>query len=671
MIDPIDQLNRLAELWWIWTVGMFWQVGLLILIVACLDAMVRKWAWPQIRYALWLLVLIKLLLPPDLHLASSVSSKLPSMAAQVFSTHTIVPESERLVSFSIVEASTGTSVGMNAVTPPRRAVGLRDKDLAADPPVFASPPPVKPSWQCYALALWCLGMLVLSTWLWGKLRGLRRGVSDASGNESLAASLDRLVPQCAEQLGLSRVPEIRLTRSILCPAVTGIFRPVLLMPVDFLSKLSPKSTEHMLLHEFAHIKRGDLYVHGVYMILQIVYWYNPLLWLVSRQMHHLREICCDATVAQHLKDRTMEYRQTLLDIAKRYVARSVEPGLGLLGLFEGSNRLAVRLNCLKRETGRYPRVRAAMALGVVVLMMVCVLPMAQAHNEEIAAEPPALEQSDESVARQMAALATQIEGLELERQQLQRQMAKLQDQSRHGKRPVAHQTPQAIFVESLLRRIRPDLRAREQAKLAAEAAAQRAQDDLLALETLQLASRKARGIQTTQRQSDESREPEKQEKNWRQWQQEMEAWAQRMEDYGRRMEAWTKSPQFQAFQQRVENQAEVWSPEVQRLLPPHRDSRGLAPGLSPPQLPPASTLPALPRVPTLSPLPVLPLRPSVPPTVPEPLFPDLRVEKPVVLPTPAVQVAPHAASDQPGLRSMQHPRRSLHLDRWRLECERR
>ena len=367
----VEQLNRIAELWWIWTVGMFWQVGLLIVIVACLDALVRKWAWPQIRYALWLLVLIKLVLPPDLHLPSSVSSKLPSMAAQVFNAQTSVPEPESLVSFSIVEASTGTSVGMNAVTPPRRAVGLMDKDPAADPPVLASPPPpVKPSRQCYALALWCLGMLVLSTWLWGKLRGLRRGVSDASGNEFLPVSLERLVPQCAEELGLSRVPEVRLTRSILCPAVTGIFRPALLMPVDFLSRLSPKSTEHMLLHEFAHIKRGDLYVHGVYMILQIIYWYNPLVWLVSRQMHHLREICCDATVAQHLKDRAMEYRQTLLDIAKRYVARSVEPGLGLLGLFEGSNRLAARLNCLKRGTGRYPRVRAGLAGGLVVLMVV-------------------------------------------------------------------------------------------------------------------------------------------------------------------------------------------------------------------------------------------------------------------------------------------------------------
>ncbi len=46
MIDP---LNRIAALWWTWMSGMFWQVGLLVAIVACLDALMRRWAWPQVR----------------------------------------------------------------------------------------------------------------------------------------------------------------------------------------------------------------------------------------------------------------------------------------------------------------------------------------------------------------------------------------------------------------------------------------------------------------------------------------------------------------------------------------------------------------------------------------------------------------------------------------------
>lgn len=98
-----------------------------------------------------------------------------------------------------------------------------------------------------------------------------------------------------------------------------------------------------------------------------------------------------------------------LDIAKRYVARSVEPDLGLLGLFEGSIRLEARLNCLKRGAGRCPRVRAAMAVGMVVLMMVCALPMAQAQEEAVEAESATAEQSDPNVARQMEALEIQTQ----------------------------------------------------------------------------------------------------------------------------------------------------------------------------------------------------------------------------------------------------------------------
>jgi len=105
----------------------------------------------------------------------------------------------------------------------------------------------------------------------------------------------------------------------------------------------------------------------------------------------------------------MEYRQLLLDITKWYMARSIEPGLGLLGLFEGSNRLGARLNCLKRGAGRCPRVRAAMAVGMVVLMMVCVLPMAQAQEEAVETESATAEQSDPNVARQMEALEIQTQ----------------------------------------------------------------------------------------------------------------------------------------------------------------------------------------------------------------------------------------------------------------------
>jgi hypothetical protein len=139
----------------------------------------------------------------------------------------------------------------------------------------------------------------------------------------------------------------------------------------------------MLLHELAHIKRGDLVMHSLYMLLQIVYWYNPLLWLVRRHMHHLRELSCDGTVAELLRERTPAYRQTLLETARRMLTTSVEPGLGLLGLFEDSNHLLVRLNWLTKPTWRYSTMKRAIVATIALLMFACVLPMAQARSRHL------------------------------------------------------------------------------------------------------------------------------------------------------------------------------------------------------------------------------------------------------------------------------------------------
>ncbi len=79
----IEQTNHLAELWWNWMSAMFWQVGLLIVLIALLDLLIRKWAWPQLRYALWSLILIKLILSPALSSPSGLAPKLRPYLTQV------------------------------------------------------------------------------------------------------------------------------------------------------------------------------------------------------------------------------------------------------------------------------------------------------------------------------------------------------------------------------------------------------------------------------------------------------------------------------------------------------------------------------------------------------------------------------------------------------------
>ena len=55
---------------------MLWQVSLLIIVIGAIDRLIRSWAWPEVRHALWLLVIIKLLVPPGWSFSGAVFPRL-------------------------------------------------------------------------------------------------------------------------------------------------------------------------------------------------------------------------------------------------------------------------------------------------------------------------------------------------------------------------------------------------------------------------------------------------------------------------------------------------------------------------------------------------------------------------------------------------------------------
>src|SRR5438034_9907891 len=100
------------------------------------------------------------------------------------------------------------------------------------------------------------------------------------------------------------------------PAVCGLWRPVILVPHELADKLSALQLRAALLHELAHIKRGDVLVHYAQTLLQILYWWHPLLWLANARIRHAREQAVDETVMVALGGEAEAYPTTLLEVAK-------------------------------------------------------------------------------------------------------------------------------------------------------------------------------------------------------------------------------------------------------------------------------------------------------------------------------------------------------------------
>jgi beta-lactamase regulating signal transducer with metallopeptidase domain len=351
---------------------MLWQAAVLILVVSLIDVAIRKWAWPQVRYALWLLVLIKLVIPPAWSMTSGVVPRIFPDAQQQLTQRISGGfrdgDEAKLSGESTLQPESGSTTADSPPIAASATAGPSHTRLGADS--------IKPVWQLYSLGVWILGMGLFVMLLTSRIKKLRRWHREQREKKTIPVWFHELLVRTAQRLKLERLPAIVFSDEVVTPAVYGVFHPVLLLPALYVDTLTREEAEHVLLHELAHLKRGDLVVHGFGLLLHLVYWFNPLMILVSKQIKHVREICCDLTIANLLREKTAQYRQTLLNTARALLTESVEPGMGLLGVFEEPYRLVVRLKWLEKNTWRNRTAMIATVCCVILIMVPLVLPMA-------------------------------------------------------------------------------------------------------------------------------------------------------------------------------------------------------------------------------------------------------------------------------------------------------
>lgn len=296
-----------------WT--QFWQVTVLIVVVATMARTVAR-NRPHLAYALWLVVLVKCVMPP-----------LWASPSGVFCW--IQPAHEE--SASALTAEIGTTFEAPPATVNLLARGLLTAQRDDMPATIRSTSGVDWSerFLLVGLALWVSGAIFslhLSVWRWQRcLRTARRDGKEASGE--LSESTQAL----ASRLGQRRPVRVILTRGRLGPAVTGVFRPTLLIPEGMLNGKTSEEIEPILAHELIHIRRGDLWAGLLQTVVQALWWFHPMVRWAVRQAMAEAERCCDEAVLAELGCKPKQYARGLLDVLQYktdWVPAPAFPGAG-------------------------------------------------------------------------------------------------------------------------------------------------------------------------------------------------------------------------------------------------------------------------------------------------------------------------------------------------------
>ena len=209
-------------------------------------------------------------------------------------------------------------------------------------------------------AAWLLGVSTIITVAWvGYRRTMRRIATDAIPVDPVLASE---IGAAAQQVGLRVLPRVIVSTAVESPAVTGLIRPILLLPVNFPGDLSPVEARLILLHELTHLRRHDLPLNWVLCVLQALHWFNPLLWFAFGRLRADREAACDAQVlAMQTEDCRAEYGYALLKLHRAVPLSGLS--LGFAGLLK-PDTLRARVLAITRHRQVHP---AWNAIGAVVI----------------------------------------------------------------------------------------------------------------------------------------------------------------------------------------------------------------------------------------------------------------------------------------------------------------
>ncbi|MEA2711514.1 MAG: hypothetical protein QOF78_4115 [Phycisphaerales bacterium] len=328
------------------------------------EALIRQLGW-TLLHTLWQGVVFAACLALLLRLMRGAASNVRYVVACGAMGMVVI---SAILTFALL-AVTPLAATPRVARPPETAIAAPTTDSLVTPPLAQRVPaqqdidPLR-----YIVTAWFAGVAAMALWHvggWLILVRLRRG----QPIERLRDVLDRL----AQQIGVTRAVRLLENARVDVPAVIGVLRPVILVPIALLNDLSPQQVEAILAHELAHICRHDYLINLIQSAIETLLFYHPATWWISMNIRRERENCCD-DIAAHVCGDGRAYAAALAALEQRRNSAIVShlapaaTGAGAGGDLLDRVRRVLKLPPLRRRISRTRSIAAAaLALACVVL----------------------------------------------------------------------------------------------------------------------------------------------------------------------------------------------------------------------------------------------------------------------------------------------------------------
>lgn len=309
--------------------------SLLILLLLLFRPLYRNRLSKSWQYYIWIVVILRLLLPvtPETSLAGSLFS-LEEMRGTDSTAAPESPNDQSMTAYNTIKHEAGSSDDL-----------IRDATTAENSPSASAVSPDKEAYnedhsQIFFF-LWLTGALLLFV---RKLTVYQSFVKyvDAGSRPLEDIGLLENFGHIMEQNRIKGAVDLYVNSLVSSPLLIGFLRPRIILPH---TSLSESDFYYTALHELTHYRRRDMFYKWLSQLTVCLHWFNPCVYLMSREINRLCELSCDERVIATLSDNARKsYGTTLVNAVG--AGGSYKDTLASVTLHESKELLKGRLNAI-------------------------------------------------------------------------------------------------------------------------------------------------------------------------------------------------------------------------------------------------------------------------------------------------------------------------------------
>ncbi|KAA0764390.1 M56 family metallopeptidase [Bacillus sp. SH5-2] len=347
-----------------WVIETSIMASILVGLILCIKILLKNKLPPRWQYLLWIILIVRLLLPWSPDSSYSIYSILSYSNGTPVTSHQ--DSADRRIQGSTAIGGTKTYTYGSAQTAEKSKKQTHNNEKQNDETV---------SFYTIVLYIWLAVVIILSfaTIIMNKRLLFYIKKQPVITDERIS----KIFESCKKSMSVKRDIPLLLAGKIASPTVFGFLRPRVLLSSAHMKVLDEQQLRYIFHHELAHIKRRDVGVNWLMHGLLILNWFNPILWYAYSCMREDQELACDAFALTYIdSEEKLAYGHTIITLLEHYSSYYQVPSLANLSRNKRTlKRRILMIKKFKKNSYRWS------AFGVVAIIAVSSVSLLNAHAD--------------------------------------------------------------------------------------------------------------------------------------------------------------------------------------------------------------------------------------------------------------------------------------------------